>query len=69
MKSLLPMLLLLISCTTTVQTMHKTGRYTIKTIAGDQVTFTEVKGTYLIASDTLKVGDKIVINVIGIKKR
>ena len=68
MKKLLPLLLLLISCAT-VTTLHKTGRYTIKTITGDQVTFNEVKGTYLIASDTLKVGDEIVINVIGIKKR
>ena len=52
-----------ISCTTPNH-LHDTGIYTIKERNGSVTEFYEVKGKYQIFSDTLKVNDKIVINVI-----
>lgn len=73
MKKLLPLIALLLlliaifsSCTT--QRLHKTGNYTIATRSGSVTTFKGVRGTYNLVSDTLKVGDQVLmINVKRIK--
>ena len=44
--------------------LHNSGTYTIKVRKGNITEFYEVKGKYSVISDTLKVNDKIVINVI-----
>ena len=44
--------------------LHNSGTYTIKERKGNITEFYEVKGRYSVISDTLKVNDKIVINVI-----
>jgi len=41
-----------------------TGTYTIKTIHGVTVSFREVTGQYFLMSDTIKVNDRITINII-----
>jgi hypothetical protein len=51
------------SCNTSSR-LHDTGVYTIKERNGSMTEFYEVKGKYHIISDTLKINDKIVINVI-----
>ena len=52
---------LLASCS---PSLHNTGKYTIKTREGNLTTFNEVRGKYVVESDTLKVNDTITINVI-----
>jgi hypothetical protein len=60
--SLIP-LAIFASCITPTR-LHTTGVYTIKKRSGSVTEFYEVKGQYQILSDTLKVNDKIIINVI-----
>lgn len=75
MKKLIPLFFLLIiliaiflSSCTTQQRLHKTGTYTISSREGSVTTFKGVKGTYNLISDTLKVGDNVLmINVKRIK--
>jgi len=64
-------LFLLASCAATNKThyerihgLHKAGVYTVKSRSGNVTTFKEVKGKYVVQSDTLKPNDKIEINVI-----
>ena len=68
--AIIALVILLASCATTKPSHPEaTGIYTIATIdTGDVVTFKEVRGKYLILSDTIKVGDKIILNVIKIHR-
>ncbi|MEO6719306.1 MAG: hypothetical protein ABIN67_03030 [Ferruginibacter sp.] len=52
------------TCCNTPSHLHNTGVYTIKKRIGSTTEFYEVKGQYQVFSDTLKVNDKIIINVI-----
>ena len=65
MKKFAPLLIsiMLFSCYS-AKTLHNTGAYTIKSRNGNVTEFFEVKGKYIIPSDTLKVNDKVIINVI-----
>lgn len=57
MKKILFSLLILSSCTAT--RLYRSGTYTIATRQGNATTFKEVRGTYMVMSDTLKPGDKV----------
>ncbi len=67
MKKIITPLALLLLCSCAAPRLT-TGRYTIKGINGHDVAFVEVPGWYNIQSDTLKIGDKITINVIKRKQ-
>lgn len=58
MKKLLLAIIIFSSC---APRLHKTGTYTIDTRNGDTTTFKEVRDKYMLASDTIKAGDKVVI--------
>lgn len=58
-------LIFLASCVT--RPLYKTGNYIIKTRTGNVTTFHHVKGSYELISDTLKVGDTVLM--INIKKK
>lgn len=66
MKSLLFFIMILLaSCVT--RPLYKTGTYIIKTREGITTTFHGVKGEYELISDTLKVGDPVLM--INVKKK
>lgn len=51
-------------CSCTAPKRMASGTYTIKQIYGASVSFKEIDGKYFLMSDTLKVNDKITMNVI-----
>ena len=57
MKKLFIILILFSSCAGA--RLHKSGIYTIDTREGNATTFKEVRGRYILLSDTLKPGDKV----------
>jgi hypothetical protein len=54
-------LLAILATSCTANKLHKSGTYTIATRNGNATTFKEVKGRYMLQSDTLKPGDKVVM--------
>lgn len=67
LKILVTASLMFISCITATPHLHSTDQYTITKRTGHITEFKEIPGRYIIECkpvDTLKAGDKIMINVI-----
>ena len=64
-KILFVLIIFLASCAN--RPLYKTGTYTIQSRTGSTTTFKNVKGEYELVSDTLKVGDQVLM--INVKKR
>lgn len=67
MKKSFFVLLLFISCTNAKKIT--TGTYTVNTVKGHTVTLQGYTQRLIIASDTIKPGDKIAINIIENKTK